>query len=346
MLWRANEYIDEARNEDGTFNGTADWNDLNPWTSAQGNEWDINYPVLSASDPDYIRQNHVDGGQFNIKPWTRPYDVNNLEFFPQNQTTVFNAVAYSGGCADTIMDFNVDLDFQSDALTASGQPTGRVNKTLAPGLDWDGYISGNLVAGSNPADWTAPVIAKQTRYPYRPVLTSVVVRNYNGVVLGYGTNQLGYSSGVDCYGHLQRVASYNGNPYRLRDFSAAENGGDGNRLEWGQDNANLYESLVGIKADSWLIEGLTTANINNQDGPRNLIVPGDIITMDGHVAVISKVEFNAGTRVINPTLVTVIECTSPLGEWKVLSRSNRHLRFFAINPGFFPNLTIRRLVIE
>ncbi|MBN2535281.1 MAG: hypothetical protein JXB88_20545 [Spirochaetales bacterium] len=41
LLWRANLYVDETLNENGTYTGNPDWNDLNPWlgNTQNPNEW-------------------------------------------------------------------------------------------------------------------------------------------------------------------------------------------------------------------------------------------------------------------------------------------------------------------
>jgi len=251
----------------------------------------------------------------------------------------------------------IDERKNEDGTWVNGEAADRINKTLAPIVEeqrsWNNYIPGDLVPGSNPANWTAPVIDNATRYPYRPVLTSVTNKTYNGINLVYDSFQVGYSSGVDCYGHLQRIACYSGNNYRLRDFSSTVNGGDGDRLEWGETyGAEVYESLDGIIANSWLIEAFTSrADTIDQ----NTIIPGDIITMDGHVAVISKIGYFENTRNINPQSVKIIECTSPRGEWKVMSDNTRTLQYFinsiyisnTIPPsGWVKNLNVRRLIID
>jgi hypothetical protein len=159
FIWRSNLYISE---------GAADWNNLNPWTAAQGNEWDTT----------------GNGGQCVINPWTM-YTNPNAPYF-SNGGDVFDAVAYTFGGCDAVRDFNLELVAQADA---AGRPAVDANRTLAstdPVRDdnnyWENYLKTSYVPS----------------YSY-------IRRKQAGAETEAEQLQ---SSGVDCGGFLMRVASY------------------------------------------------------------------------------------------------------------------------------------------
>jgi hypothetical protein len=311
LLWRANLYLDEATAENGNATGATDWNDANPWID--GNVWNLNYDALIANDPDYIRQNHVNGGQINIKPWTR-YDFN-------PNTQIHGSVAYSWGGCDSTKDFNDDLTDQCAAVRAwytanpiAGNPdlTNTLQNwmnTWAPNNTWGiaednnqiNYRFGIAVAGSFTYD---PIPGIEPR-PYTPGFAS---KKYNRDV--YEARHACYSAGADCSGFVQRCASYAGTRYDDNNGNHADAGMNTlpeQRLLWAPVYPAYMTGLLeadGFEAASWEI-------VNNGNGSPNLIVPGDIIIISGdglwHIGIIDRIQFGNDRQVVEGNVFVIEE---------------------------------------
>ena len=298
MMWRAQLYIDERINEDSTPSGDNDWNDLNPWTSAQGNQWD----TLG------------NGEQCELSAWTRWNDGVNI----------FNTTAYGWGCADSVADFKADLEEQKNALTAyysdeNNEKYGENNPhpsehrdwspwnhTYAPGEEgidrWHNYLFG--IYNSDHGTYDAlPGFEDQ---PYMPGL-STWKRFDEEDQYNYVPSDVKRSAGVDCVGFVQRCASYDGNPYEADDINE--------RCIWGGG----MPARIAFSSDqySWFIDN------------RNLLIPGDVLILPGdpgHIAMVLKIVYLANSRIIalndNGTSdgVFVIEATKGDDEqWMVLN---------------------------
>ena len=132
LLWRADMYIDE---------GNDDYNDVNP---VFGDSWSIN-----------------GGEQINIRPWTRFIDDAN----------VYYHVAYSYGCVDSPIDFNLDMEDQM--ATCNYYIPYSWTTTLAPSWIWDNYYSGNHVTGNVYEHYEVPVPAIEDNIgPYQGYIDS------------------------------------------------------------------------------------------------------------------------------------------------------------------------------
>jgi hypothetical protein len=237
--------------------------------------------------------------------------------------TVRDAVAYSWGCADSVADFNADLEEQREALTAyyadenieilgeNPNPADHRDwspwdQTIAPGEGndrWFNYLFGKYDEGTETYDY---LTINGTRHnPYIPGLSTWKwwdQDNYHD----YDTKR---SAGVDCSGFVQRCASYAGNQYEAPNVT--------NRCIWGGEAPRLI-GVNGFAIDtfSWPVEN------------RNLLIPGDILVLTGdlgHVAMVLKIVYQDGTRVItlnnNGTSdgVFIIEATRGFfDEWCVM----------------------------
>jgi hypothetical protein len=318
MMWRAQSYLDERpRDANGNLTGGAssDWNDSNPWTAAQDNDWDSN----------------GNGGQFTIRPWTLPHDPDSEYFDTYPITTINNSVPYSWGCLDSPQDVNDDLDSQRGCLNIE---RGNWITTLAPDNDWRNYSN------------TVRIANGVTYNPYRPVLTSIM--DHHGDYYDYNTPyddgpSTAAAIGVDCSGFVQRVASYSGNTYTIRDTSWTGEIGE-NRLLWSQYHSNVKINGTSFYNGSWRVYDATA-----EAGDINLIIPGDIITMDFHMVLVCKVVYqNSNNRILVPANVLVIEAASPDDQWQVLKKNTRHLSYFAGEDWTHQvqHVEVRRLIIN
>jgi hypothetical protein len=283
MLWRANLYVDERKNVNGDPSFLSDWNDLNAWTKAQGNDWD----------------ERGDGKQIDIKPWTKPVKVGS-KCFDAEIITVKNAVAYTNGGYDSPGDFNLDMDDQSKSLTASGQPLFRIDPSLAPNNDWTRYIKPDGTGGPGTNNITVGLGSNQYQ-PYRPVFTSIET-NYiewgDPLIGGFNENDISRSAGADCNGLIQRAASYTGSQY----LYGAGNNSLEERLLWGIH----YRNKILPEPYCWSIEQKSL----------NLLVPGDIIALPDHYVMIFKIKYNGEDRnTTEDSIIVVEETTSKKAEW-------------------------------
>jgi hypothetical protein len=250
-----------------------------------------------------------------ISDWTRWNDG----------ATVTDAVAYGWGCADSIADFNADMEEQRAALTAYYADTNNETlgenpapadhrgwspweETIAPGEEsadrWFNYLFGEYVAGTETYDY---LTINGTRHnPYIPGLSTwkkFSEENYHD----YDTKR---TAGVDCSGFIQRCASYAGNRYETADVTS--------RCIWGGG----APGLIGVN-------GFASDDYTWPVGNRNLLIPGDVLVLSGnpgHVAMVLRIVYPDGTRIIdfdeNGTTenVVVIESTKgPRDQWKVLN---------------------------
>jgi hypothetical protein len=318
MLWRGNLYISE---------GAADWNNLNPWTVAQENEWDTT----------------GNGGQCVINPWTRfgyyRVWVNNdwqVSITPQDGYTyvyggtVEDAVAYTWGGIDNVNGFNVKLNGtynQKECIQAYYNPANTTvmgdnpapddhrdwanwNDTTAPTADatlWDNYLFG--IPGTTGGAFTQLNIGGQVYTPYKPSYswyTQYLLKNYTAI-------NATYSAGLDCAGFIQHSASYTGNSYSLDDIGGYDT--------WG---AYAHTGTKRIVAD-----GAYTWTIAEADWP--LIVPGDLVYHTGHVGIVQKISYNNLKRTFLNNNVIIIEATSA----GIKSTKIRTLANFIDEGGYF-----------
>jgi hypothetical protein len=287
-----------------------------------------------------------------IADWTRYTDG----------VTITDSVAYSWGCADSIEDFNLDLNYQRTAINAyysddtsvnaeypanytiicatpepngpyteEDYPEGQCNPdpelhrdwfpwdfTVAPGEGddrWHNYIKG--LYNPEMETYNAITINGKTYYPYLPGLSSYklnVLNNYHD----YDAKR---SAGVDCSGYIQKCAGYTDNPYiSIPDITE--------RIYWGGGSENLI-APAGFASNeyTWPIED------------SNLLVPGDIISCDGHVAMIWKIEYDDNSRIVTEDNVYLIEA-----QGVDMSVTNfRDWKYLVDRPASFPNITKRRL---
>ncbi|MBN2444720.1 MAG: fibronectin type III domain-containing protein [Spirochaetales bacterium] len=285
LLWRAELYIDETKNPatGDSIPGVVDWNNANPWTRAQGNEWDID----------------GDGGQITIAPWTRPYDPDS-EYHNYGIRTEYASVAYTALGRDNPFDFNNDLDDQKEAVQFYRNLPGH-NTTFAPtNTDWLTYV-----------DHTDEDLNVNTDLyqPYRPVFSSVVLHvnegdQYFDENWNFTTGQAaGFSAGTNCNGLTLQAAAYDGNNY-VYGLDAI-----GDRLVWGANYGGAYPRDERV----WIMwqEG-------QERGVDNLIVPGDMVDMDGHCGIIYKVVYNENSRTIIQGQCLILEASAPFYEYKIL----------------------------
>jgi hypothetical protein len=169
---------------------------------------------------------------------------------------------------------------------------------------------------------------------------------------GYQASLTDQSIGVDCSGFIQRVASYNENNYAIRDIKW--DGADTeNRLLWGH-----YDPGIKISIDT--LPNHTTADASFYDGSWpvfdattrvgdiNLIIPGDIITLNGHITLVCRVEYNdQSIRTLAMDNIFVIEADSPYDQWQVIMEDSRNLSYFSEKQWFtddYRDVEVRRLI--
>jgi hypothetical protein len=250
-----------------------------------------------------------------ISDWTRWNDG----------VTVTDAVAYAWGCADSVEDFNADLEEQKNALSAYYADTNKEqlgenpppsehrdwspwDQTVAPGTGnnrWHNYLFGRF----DEEDKTYHYLTiNGTRHnPYMPGLSTWKKFDQDNYY-NYDTKR---SAGVECVGFIQRCASYEGNPYAAIDINS--------RCIWGGGMPTLMYGELGFSRDeySWLIED------------RNLLIPGDVLLGNGHIVMVLRVNYVNNARDINLNLngttnnVYVIESTKGnLNQWKVMDENS------------------------
>jgi hypothetical protein len=335
MLWRANLYVDETLNQDGSASGAADWNNLNPWNDPVNNAW----YVLQANGAD------VDGGQIRIKPWTSIYTYFNLTAF--GPLEVHNAVAYSLGCDDTPAFFNQDLDEQKNALktyynsnnntTVAPNPAPGTNRnwatwtdTLAPLGEWENYVR------ANPANTTTAYSIAATGgtvyYPYTPGFSSY--RVLNGDNPNYYFDHTQYSAGTECQGLVTRAAGYAGNNYTAN--SSAEN----DRTTWIHTTG---QGIIGLDTPAnWTTVAWPITNTN--DLQTSLVVPGDIIIINGHMGIVYKIEYAANSRNSAQSQIHILEA---YGRSMTVFSQRDWLSFYNATQGFVnPFCQIMRLKVQ
>ncbi|MBN2532876.1 MAG: hypothetical protein JXB88_08295 [Spirochaetales bacterium] len=311
LLWRANLYVDEGEN---------DWNNVNRWTYAQGNEWDKDW--LDHDDDGVINEaGPYNGGQIDIAAWTRFDDHTgpNAALTELDNGEVYGAVAYSWAGTDNPFDFNADMEDQKLAIRAwyssinpywdqnvNPHPEwANYNDTISPDGLWSGYIFG--MNGNDDSQPGVLTFNTPTRYPYTP---------------GYRTKRqfideadtaidTTYSAGLDCTGFIHKSASYQGNTYTLSNLSDT-------RVIWGgtaqsQAGGTIYSDYCWPVYDQ--AEGV---------GNRNLIIPGDIVSLPDyhHGAIISKIIFNNNTRIIQAINVKLIESAYADGRYMVVNHQD------------------------
>jgi hypothetical protein len=277
--------------------GANDWNNLNPWNDPVNNGW-------------YVSQANgafVDGGQIPIKSWTRYYQQGTS--FGDPNTEITGCIVYGWGCSDSVGKFNSDMDNQKNCLNISRN--GGWITTLAPETGnslWNNYDTQIRASGGT------------TYYPYRPGYSTTRQFVFNDYNAGSHVRE---SAGADCSGLVQRCASYTGNPYTLTDLT--------NEPDW--NNNNDIAQLVG---DTGIFNKSWQVAINDGSDTSGLIVPGDIIYMDGHVGIVCKILFTAGGRTLTAENVKIVEAAG--AGWK--TRNDRAWE----NLSGEANCQIRRLV--
>ena len=338
LMWRAQLYVDESLLTDGTDSGLDDWNDLFPWTNAQGNAWDTTGT----------------GSQIDLEAWTVPYDPdsdffnNYLDLDDNPIRKVCNAVPYSWGCMDSPDDMNIDLSQQKLSLNVSN--AGGWDFTLAPGDEWRNYED-ELQAENG-----------TTYYPFRPVLSSIM--NHAGDFYDYNTPYddgpcTSRSTGVDCSGFIQRAASYTGNRYAIKDvrWDGAQ---EENRLLWGEYDSGVkipIDVLPGHGTESFYDLSWQVYDVTAGTGSLDFVIPGDVITMNGHIVLVYEIDYrNNESRIPDddtkqnfPRNIYLIEASSPDDNWQVIL--TRVLNSFLLVGVTWPvennrHIEIRRLIID
>lgn len=280
MLWRANLYIAEIKN---------DWNDVHPWVT--GNEWNIDESGNVVTGVKAGKQ------VLSIKSWTRPYKGTGTNFRNTNRD-VFGNVAYSLGGADSPFGFNAKLNNQMNALNQIS-PNPGWTVTTAPKTsnysDWSKYATKSTLGWNDP------------NYPWIP--------NYS-TYMKYGNDPSTFiredalvSAGLDCNGFLQRVKSYNNNPYEISSMTNLYEpwntwtGSASTLKESVGDIRTKYSQLISLNTDDWQIQ------------PENLeyAVPGDFILINenghSHVAIIQGISSPEGGNKLTRKNFTVIHST-------------------------------------
>ena len=289
LLWRANLYIDEGEN---------DWNNLNRWTYANGNEWDKDW--FDYDDDNIINEaGPYNGGQCTIKQWTHPEhihyrvddngNITSTVHWTVTCSTINNAVAYAWGASDTLFHFNEDMDEQRIAMTqvynSDHDQWPNWNITTAPGNNWSNYLT-------------------STYRPAYSILTHCNQTNPAGSDLAEEYEDRFHSAGTDCCGFVTRVVSYE-NMYEVRIPDADEkevfNDTGDNRPYISIDGTN------GFEAESWYIPDI------------NLLVPGDIVYMytpSPHIAIVNKINYTSdNSRTTTTSNIHFIETTTWGYEW-------------------------------
>jgi len=270
-----------------------------------------------------------------ISDWTRFTDG----------ATITDSVAYSWGCADSVEDFNLDLEEQRVALSAyysdgENNNSYEVNTeqlgnnpdptehrewspwevTIAPGSGtdrWHNYLKGIYDEATKTYNY---LTINGTRYnPYLPGLSSYkrnVLQNYHD----YDAKR---SAGTDCSGFIQKCAGYDKNQYLMPNIS--------NRITWGGGSEDLI-GPGGFAGDTytWPVEN------------KNLLVIGDIISCSEHVVLVWKIIYDGTSRNTIPENVYIIEAQAL--DWAV--SNNRKWKFLEDYPEDFTNITIKRLKTE
>jgi hypothetical protein len=320
LLWRAQSYIDETLNADGTPSGNVDWNNANPWNDPVNNAWFVS----QANGAD------VDGGQIRIKPWTSIYTYFNLNF-PGVALQVHDAVPYSFGCDNTPQYFNARMIDQNNAIKQYYKPANNTtitpnpapdwnnrvwqnwNDTLAPEGEWGNYIHAN--PDTTTTTYNITVQNEVLAYPYAPGFSSY--RKVNNVAYptpapdsgatpipgtqwyttDYVQAHTQYSAGVECQGLVARAGGYEGNNYRMS--SPTEEQG----LDWTHTTGT---GLIGLETPAnWLnIAWQITATGDSQ---ASFVVPGDIIIVNEHMGIVYKIEYTGNTRISNMNQIYILE---------------------------------------
>ena len=177
MLWRANLYVDETLNEDGSVSNKQDWNNLNPWI--YDNNWNIISTGYKLSITDQFQLvateenlsafiNHNDnivngkkmftalnvvaGGQIvKISPWTR-FDSTGSPLRSAGGD-VYDSIAYDTGGKDSPADYNLTLIEQQQAMRVNKTPEGYQLKEII--TSWPNLTESNLYTYTfDPEKWT------------------------------------------------------------------------------------------------------------------------------------------------------------------------------------------------
>jgi hypothetical protein len=138
-----------------------------------------------------------------------------------------------------------------------------------------------------------------------------------------------HSAGVDCVGFVKRSANYGGLQYG---FPVADDERDT------IDNDAPFNSNYGTIAladSSWEICTVSSTSIPIEI---NLVVPGDVVTMDGHLAMINKIIYYSNTRTSDTDMIYYIEATTWPPYWMV---QNTKKMINHINDSGFFNFLIR-----
>jgi hypothetical protein len=330
-------YISEAAN---------DWNNLHPWTAAQGNAWE------TAGNE----------GQIPIASYTRYWDGAGIS----------NTVCYSWGCSDSPADFNMDMNRQQVAIAAyyTQNPNqqhpeySNWNLTTAPNNSYgysndqndendenNNYINYRFgIPFGGDGAYNPLTVNGVEYYPYAPGFTSMRRFGYTDVngnnINKYLSIQTIYATGADCSGFTQRCASYAGNHYD--DYDGNNNDDAMNtlpeqRLEWAMAWAGSPLEGPGFEADSWVICGYDNRpnQLYNDIANRNLLIPGDIIIIDDadlgwHMGIIDNITYS-NERTTDYGNVHIIEAAGITLE----VRKDRSWQIFIENGN--KTCTIRRL---
>ena len=322
MLWRANLYIEETSN---------DWNNAHPWnvpsTGSNGGPvwWDQN----NWGNNEWNTESVSDGGQIEIKAWTRW----------NNNETVTNSVAYGFGCDNSVLEFNLNMKNQYEAIvekrntnngenaykTLTGNYQGNENYVIAPNNKWEQYVfhkdyvtskvgavtkklKGKDKEPANNLDGTDFIFtADNVKVP----CLSTYWKYDDGDVNYYKAVQVNGTSGADCSGFISKAMIYDNAVYANKDHISTTGFAD---------DKNTFL----IRSDDWNLEK-NTATLEQKEADRKILshaVPGDIFVIKGsHVAMIQNLIYKDG-KLNDFTNVDVIHSGSGIQE-----------RFYCVHKG-------------
>ncbi len=327
MLNRLNYFIDERVNRS---TGTP--------VLSQGN--DSNYEWLERLGE--LDWNGREQENYEIYPWTRFRDNNE----------VWGAVAYSYGCGDSVYDFNADMwelwdvlkywhsyDEEAQAWNWDDyffHPVYGTYKeyTIAPNGNWDDYLQGTT---NNGITYYPLTMDEYTFYPYVPGFSEERYENYNYPT--WYSEWVRYSAGIDCVGFLWRGICYPTNNYYITFIGGYTLDDYSDRATWQSiPYSKPYSSVFRDSTYVWFI----TENIYGD--MREVIVPGDIVAMDGHVAIVRDVVYTEGTREVEDDNIYLIEsCTGLLNISLPYCVTNKFRYYDYANNSGINNLQITRL---
>ena len=335
LLWRANLYLDEGRD---------DWNSRHPWVT--DNDWNVKEDGTRGNGEQVI----------GIRPWTRFSDGSKIQ----------NSTPYGWGGSETPFTNNTALSVQATAIGSlrnSNQIYAKLswsqNSSYAPtkapkssSTDWNNYVfpfrvltqelqslipkkyyiynptvaqrlGGSGIVASvldqhlfNIDGSTARIPGLSTFLAFYDQMTNdylsnnSITRNLEGQLYLNGDklpnmgNSLVFTIGSDCSGFVFQASRYKDSNYK----AALQ------RIYSGDFGNNAYTTSI-----------VPVPN-NIQDTPVNLdkVVPGDLLVLGGvHVAIVQRITRNADGSPLSRSNLTLIQSTQgPKEDWQVMNKLN------------------------